>query len=172
MALTPDFTIAQIALDPSLAIAEDTSTGSDVLVVSRRIYLQNSAGDYLVESGVITTYNPWALATNPISLNLLTFDQALSIKVDWMSVGGSVLYTKTQSYCLAYFNKVFFYYLQQQQGLSPGIVQDANYSSNMAVLWTTIIGAVNSVEIGNDLSASQNCLNRGTEMRLNESLYF
>lgn len=172
MAFSENFSISQTALDCGLVIAEDTSTGSDAAITQRRIYLQNNAGDYIVESGVTTDYNVWAWATNPISLDLLTEDQAVSIRVDWLDVSNVVLYTKTQSYCLAYFNKQFFYYLIQLQSLTPGIVQDANYSSNMALFWATVSGAVNAVTIGNDLSASQNSLDRATEMRLNESKYF
>lgn len=172
MSFTPNFSISQTALNPALVIATDTSTGSDVLITQRRITLQNANGDYLVTDGITTDYNAWALVTNPISLNLLTEDQAVNITVEWLNISNAVLYSKSQNYCLAYFNKQFLYYLIQMQGLTPGIVQDTNYNTNVGVFWTTIIGAVNAVEIGDDIAASQNSLNRGTQMRLAQNYFF
>lgn len=172
MAFVQDFSISQTALNPALIIAEDTSTGVDAAITQRRIFFLDSEGNYLAESGVTTDYNAWAYATNPKSFDVLTEDTALQITVQWLDVSNNVLYSKTQSYCLAYYNKQFLYYLVQQQSLNPGIVQDTSYNSNVALFWTTIIGAVNAVTIGDDISASQNSLNRGTEMRNNQSFYF
>lgn len=172
MPLSPAFTISQTVLNPALIIAEDTSTGSDVAITGKRITFTTAYGTTLVESGATTSYNVWATADNPDSFDVLTEDYALSILVQWVNVSGTVLYSSTQSYCLAYYNKQFLYELVQNQALTPGIVQDQNYWSNMAIFHTTIVGAVNAVEIGADIAASQNMLNKGTEMRLNESLYF
>lgn len=172
MPFSPSFTISQTALNPALIIAEDTSVGSDVLIVGKRITFTTAMGTTLVESGVTTSYNTWPTADNPDSFDVLTEDFALSILVQWVNSGGTALYSSTQSYCLAYYNKQFMYYLVQQQSLTPGIVQDSNYFSNLATFWTTIVGAVNAVEIGNDIAASQNMLNKGTYMRNNQSLYF
>jgi len=172
MPLSPAFTISQTVLDPSLIIAEDTSTGSDAAIVGKRITFTDAYGTTLVESGVTTAYNVWATADNPKSFDVLTEDYALSINVVWVDINGATLYSSTQSYCLAYYNKQFMYELVQAQALTPGIVQDKNYFSNMATFWTTIVGATNAVEFGSDIAASQNMLNKGTEMRLNESIYF
>jgi len=172
MPLSPAFSISQTALNPALIIAEDTSTGDDAAIAGKRITFTDANGDTLVESGVTTSYNVWATADNPDSFDVLTEDTALSILVQWVNSAGTALYSSTQSYCLAYYNKQFLYELVQQQSLVPGIVQDSNYWSNVATFHTTIVGAVNAVEIGGDIAASQNMLNKGTQMRLNESLYF
>lgn len=172
MSFSPSFAISRTPLNDALVIATDDSVGSDILIISRRITLTDSSGNTLVVSGTTTSYNAWPLATNPISLNLLTTDTAVSILVQWMSVTNTVLYDSTQSYCLANYSKTFLYYLEQSQSLTPNIVQDSNYSANLAILWATVKGAINSIEEGNDLAASQNALNRANYMRLNQSNFF
>jgi hypothetical protein len=172
MPLSPAFSISRTPLNDSLVIATDDSTGSDILVVARRITLTDCNGNTLVVSGTTTSYNLWPLVTNPITLDLLTTDTAVSILVQWVDVSGTALYSSTQSYCLANYGKSFLYYLEQQNSLTPGIVQDSNFSSNLAALWADIRGALNAVEEGNDIAASQNALNRANNLRLNESLYF
>jgi hypothetical protein len=172
MSFSENFSISQTALNPALAIATDTSTGTDNNISQRRITFTTSTGSTLVVAGTSTSYNQWPLATNPISLNVLTQDYAVSVKVDWLDVTNVVLYSKTQSYCLAYYNKQFMYYLTQQESLNPSILQDTNYVSNKAKLWVSIVGAVNAVEFGADIAASQNELNIGTNLRLNENLFY
>jgi hypothetical protein len=172
MAFSENFSVSQVALNPALVFISDDSTGTDAAITSRRAYVQTSLGTYLVESGVTTDYNAWALGVSPLELDILSEDTAVSITIQWLNVSNAVLYTKTQSYCLAYYNKQFLYELVQAQALTPNILQDANYNSNVATFWTTIIGAINSVEFGADIAAAQASLNRGTEMRLNQSKYF
>lgn len=172
MSFSPAFTISQTVLNPALIIAEDTSTGADAAIAGKRITFTTAYGTTLVESGVTTAYNIWATADNPKSFDVLTEDYALSINVVWVNSGGTTLYSSTQSYCLVYYNKQFMYTLVQAQALTPAIIQDTNYFSNMAIFWTTIVGAENAVEFGNDIAASQNMLNKGTYMRNPQSLYF
>lgn len=172
MALTPAFTIAQSATSPNLVVATDTSSGADAAVSQRRIFFQTASGTYLVTDGVLTDYIPWALADVSESFAILATDQALAITVQWLNVSDVVLYTLTQLYCLDEYNKQFFYTLIQQQGLTPTIIQDANYFANMSTYWMNIIGAEQAVEIGADIAASQNCLDRATYMKNNTSLYF
>ncbi len=172
MPLSPAFSISRTPLNDSLVIATDDSTGSDVAVVARHITLTDANNNTLVVSGTTTSYNLWPLVSNPISLSLLQTDTAVSVLVQWVDISGTALYSSTQSYCLANYSKSFLYYLEQSQSLTPAIVQDANYSNNLATLWATVKGAINAVEEGNDIAASQNALNRANYMRLNQSLYF
>ena len=172
MPIIPSISISQTALAPSLIYATDTSTGSDGAITKRRIYFETNYGTFLVESGVVTTYNPWPLADVSKSFNVLSSDYALSITVEWLDVSDNVLYTFTDLYCLAQYNKNFFYYLIQQQALTPNIIQDSNYFSNMAIYWTLIIGAINAITVGADISASQGCLDKATFMQQNQAKYF
>lgn len=172
MPITPAFTISQSALNPAAVTATDTSTGSDIDISVRRIFFQTAYGTYLVESGTSTDYEVWSYADASETWDILTEDSACSITVQWLNAGGTVLYTLTQVYCLAEFNKQFFYYLQQQPALTPSVPMDTNYFSNMATYWMNITGAIQAVEIGADIAASQNCLNRATNMMNNQSMYF
>lgn len=174
MPLSVSFTISQSALNPGAVTANDTSTGTDVLVTQRRIFFQNSQGQYLTTSGTSSSsaYESWAYADASETWDLLDEDAALAITVQWLDVNNAVRYTLTQIYCLAEYNKQFFYYLVQQQAITPSILQDVNYAANMAAYWTNIIGAIQAVEIGADISASQNCLNRATDMMQNQTKYF
>lgn len=172
MPLTTAFTISQSALNPALITATNTATGTDVAVTQLRILFQTAQGTYLVESGVTTDYNAWVLANASQSFDVLTTDKALSITVQWLSVANAVLYTLTQVYCLPQYNKNFYYELIQAQATTPGILQDANYFSNLSIYWMNITGAIQAIEIGADVAASQNCLDRATEMMQNQSNYF
>lgn len=172
MPLTPAFSMSQSALSPSSITATDTSTGSDASIAVRRIYFQTNDGNYLVESGTITDYEVWAYADASATFDILSSDYAISVTVQWLDSSNIVLYTLTQIYCFAEYNKQFFYYLVQQQATTPSILQDSSYATNMATYWTFITGAIQAVEIGADISASQNCLNQATNMMNNSTFYF
>ena len=172
MPIVPSIVVSQSALTPNEISITDNSTGSDVLITSRRVYIQTAQGTYLVETGTTTNYEVWAYASATIALDVLTQDECVNIVVQWLSAANAVLYTYENQYALAEYNKQFLVYLVQAQGLKPGIVQDNNYSGNVGVFWTNIIAGINQVEFGAEISGGQNCFNRATNMRLNQSLYF
>lgn len=173
MPLTPSFSVSQSAATPANVTFTDDSSGSDVLVTQRRIYVTDSNGDAVVPSGTSTSYIQWALATNPIEVeDLLTEDLAVSVTVQWLNVSNVVLYDLTQVFCLREFNIQNFIYLVQQQALSPGVVQDTNYFSNLCQYWINIEGANTMVVEAEDLAGSQSCLNRAIQMLNNETFYF
>lgn len=172
MSFTPNFTVAQTALNPSLVIVSDTSTGVDANIAQRRIYFKNSSGEFVVPVGTTTDYVEWVLVNNPINIDLLSKDQALEVKVDWLNAGGTILYTLTQKYCFSQNSKQFLYYLIQLQSLTFNVIQDTNYWGNVALLWTNIIGAINAVEIADDIYASQVCLDRASYLASNQEKFF
>lgn len=176
MPFTPSFTVAQSPLDPSVVIVSDTSQGSDPAIVKRIITFKNSYGNYVVPQGTTTDYIDWPLSTNPITLNLLTQDEALCVTVSWLNSPtvdpANIIYDSIQDYCFAEFNKQFLYYLIQNQSLTFNIIQDTNYWGNVALLWTNIIGAINSVQIAGDIYASQVCLDRATFLATNQDKFF
>lgn len=174
MAISAAFTISQSPVAPSIVTATDTSTGTYGFIVKRRIFFQNSQGQYLTTGGISNTsaYEDWPLANTSQNFQVLQEDTALAITVQWLDVSDQVVNTLTQLYCLSEFNQQFFYYLFQQQALSPVIVQDNVYYNNLATYWMNITGAIQAIEIGADLASSQNCLNRATNMMNNQSKYF
>jgi hypothetical protein len=172
MPFSPSFTVSQNPTNPGYIVLTDTSTDTDASIVSRRITIKDSEGNYIVTSGTTTNYMVWGLGTNPISLNVLTQDTAANVKVEWLYAGNVVQYTTNANYCFTQYNKQFLYYLIQLQSLNYNIIQDTNYWGNVGIFWTNITGAINSVEIGNDIVAAQVCLNRATNMAANQSKYF
>lgn len=173
MALTPAFTVSQSAATPANVTFEDTSTGSDAAVISRRIYITDSNGDAVVPSGTSTAYIEWPLATNPIEVeDLLTQDLAVTVTIQWLNVSNTVLYSLAEVYALREFNIQNFIYLIQNQALNPGVVQDQTYFSNLCQYWVNIEGAQTMITEAEDLSGSQACLNRATNFLNNETFYF
>lgn len=173
MPLTPAFTVSQSAATPANVTFEDTSTGTDVLVTSRRIYVTDSNGDPVVPSGSSTDYIAWPLATNPIEVaDLLTQDLAVTVLVQWLNVSNAVLYELSEVYALREFNIQNFIYLIQNQALNPGVVQDAAYFNNLCQYWINIVGANTMITEAANLSGSQACLNRATNMLNNENYFF
>jgi hypothetical protein len=172
MSFTPSIAVAQSALTPNEITITDDSSGSDILIVSRRVYVQNSQGTYLVESGTTTDYTAWALVDTSITLDILTQDECVNILVQWLSAANAVLYTFEDQYALAEYNKQFLVYLVSAQGLTPGIVQDSNYSGSVGTFWTNIIAGINQVVFGADIAGGQNCFSRATYMRLNQADFF
>lgn len=171
MALTPSFSVSQSGTSPGTVTLEDTSSGSDAAISVRRVYVSDSSGTYLTGNSTVD-YDTWLLINTSISLDILTQDTACEIRVDWCNSGGTVLYTETNSYCLAQYAKNFLYSIVQSQAQTPGVVQDTSYFSNLAQMWANLRGAINAVEVASDLSASQASLNRCINYENNESFFF
>src|SRR6478752_1919626 len=126
---TPNFSATQAAGTPESISVTDTSVGSDVGLTSRRVYLEQSDGTYLVPSGTTTDYVLWDISDASIDIDdILTQDTALSIRVDWMT-GSVVTYTKTIAYGFQAFGENFYYglILGQVPITVPAIAQSTNY---------------------------------------------
>ena len=78
MALIPNFSTEQFSGTPNAFTITDTSTGSDVTITSRRIYLLQANGTFLVPAGTNTNYIVWNIADSSIVLDVLSQDTALS----------------------------------------------------------------------------------------------
>lgn len=174
MAITAIVAVSQSSMTPAYVTLTDESTGTDVTIVKRRVYFTDNAGNPVVPSGTTTSYIEWNdfPATTTLTVNLLTQDTAVHLRVDYLTSGDVVVTSFEDDYPLSEFNKQFFYELLQNQALTPAIYQDTDYANNLAMLWVNITGGIRAIEIASDLSASQNCMNIATNMRLNESLYF
>jgi hypothetical protein len=175
MPLTPNFSTSQQAGLPSDVIITDTSTGSDGAIVSRRVFLTNYAGEYVVADGTTTNYTVWPLAQSSISIDCLTQDTALTVTVNWVDAGGVTLYTKTSLAGFTLYNMTFYYSLTQGQaavGNPSYILQDNNYFQNKSKLKTLIESGNNAVTLGYDITSAQECYDLATFMVTNQNLYF
>jgi len=172
MPIVPSIAVSQLAATPQNITITDDSTGADAAISVRRVYIQTAQATYLVESGTTTDYEVWLYANSSITLDVLTQDECVDITVQWLNSSNVVLYTYQNQYPLAEYNKQFLVGLVAAQGLTPGIVQDTNYSGNIATFWTNIIAGINQVEFAADTAGGQNCFDRATYMRVNQANYF
>ena len=83
MAFSQSFTTSSLLGRPSVIVFRDTSTGSDVNIVEKHIYLLKDDGYYLRESGSTLDYIVWPSASNPFLLDILPKDMSLRIFVEW-----------------------------------------------------------------------------------------
>lgn len=171
MAISASFSVSQSAITPASVTVTDTSTGSYDTITQRRIFVSTSNGQYLTGNGTVN-YTAWPLVNTSITLSILTQDTAANILVQWLDNSGAIVDATDNNYPLSQFGKQFFYYLIQLQGLKPETYQDSNYSGNLAVFWSNIVGGDNAVEDGNDISAAQNCYDREIYMMQHQSQYF
>lgn len=172
MSFVPSIAVSQLAATPQNITVVDDSVGSDPAITGRKLFIQTAQGTYLVPTGNSTDYITWILANTSITVDVLTSDQCVNIICQWINVSGTVLYEYENQYALAEYNKQFLVSLVSAQGLTPGIVQDANYSGNMATFWVNITAGINQVEFAADIQGGQNCFNMATYMRQNANLYF
>ncbi len=171
MAITPSFTISQSALTPGSVTANDTSAGTYDTITQRRIFFETAQGTYLVQDGITTDYEAWALADASDTWGIMDTDHALAITVQWLNVSNVVVEELTQVYCLREFNKNFLVYLGQLQAATPGILQNQEYAANIATYWAYVQYAETMVSQA-DIANSQNLLDKATYMMQNESIYF
>jgi hypothetical protein len=164
-------TVSQSGLTPNTVTVTDISTSLSGTITQRRIFVSDANSTYLTGDGTVD-WTLWPLANAFIDLAILTESIGALIKVQFLNVSDVVVTEYENTYPLSRFDKNFFYYLLQLQGLTPGIYQDSNYSGNLALYWSNIIGGDNAITYGNDLAAAQSCYNRATEMRTQEAKYF
>lgn len=174
MALDVSFTAESVAGSPSDILFTDTSTGSDVLVTSRRIYVSDTNGDFIVESGTSTEYEVWAipLATT-ITLDLLTSDKAVKIVVQWLDVTNVVLYDYTiDAIGFTEFNEEFLYGQTQLMTANPLLINDNNFWNNYTKVRTLIDAGNKAILFASDLYNAQLCYDAATAIQDESQYYF
>ena len=175
MALTVNFSAAQVPGEPGNIVLTDTSTGTDVSVTQRRVYIQTAAGDYLVEDGTTTEYEVWDdfPATTTLTLtDILTKDTAVRCVVQWLNISGTVLYDKTIYYGFTCYNEDFDYQLTQAIAGNPLLMSDNNYWGNKNLLRTYIDSGNTAIERSSDTAAAQQCYDLATNLRTNSQYFF
>jgi len=175
MPLTPNFSTSQQAGLPSDVIITDTSTGSDVDIVERAVYLVDYQGNYVVPTGTTTDYVLWPLAQSSISINCLEQDTALTVTVNWVDSTGVTLYTKTILSGFTLYNETFYYSLTQGQaavGNPSYILQDNQFFQNKSKLRVLIDSGDQAITLGYDITSAQECYDLATAMVTNQNIYF
>jgi hypothetical protein len=172
MPLSPNFTASQNSGTPNLIFLTDTSTGSDVTITKRRIYLLQSNGTYLVPTGTLTNYIDWALIDTTTSLNVLIQDTALSITVEWLTAANVVVANKTTSFAFTAYNETFYYGLTESQVANANLTASTNWYQTKMILRVELDSAYQAISFASDIFSAQAALNRATFISTNQSYFF
>lgn len=174
MALSQLFSTSQTIGFPSKIILTDESTGTDGAVVKRRVYITDKDGNYIVEVGTTTDYEAWAdfPSTTTITLDLLTSDKAVNVRVDWLDTNNAVLYTLTLLRDFTLYSKEYYLSLIKAQSSNPKLKDSANYYQNLIKLMVSIKEADDSILLLSDISSSQAALNRANTLISSPSNFF
>jgi hypothetical protein len=172
MPLVPNFTASQFSGTPSVITLTDTSTGSDVAITSRRVYLLQANGTFLVPAGTTTDYVVWDLVDTSIDLDVLSQDSALSITVQWMSSTNTIVTSKTISFAFTAYNETFYYGLTESQVANSNLSASTNWYQSKLVLRVEIDSADQAITFASDIYSAQAALNRATYISTNQALFF
>lgn len=178
MPITVSFAATQVVGSPQNIVITDSSAGTDITAVNRRLYFTNAAGSYVVPSGTTTDYVLFPLsegATKTVS-DILPNDMALNITLSYVNVSGAVVATETILTGFTLYNETFYYSLTQAQAQQnqppPNIIQDSNYYSNKMILRVEIDSGNQALELGSDITTAQGCYDRASYMVANQNNYF
>ena len=172
MAISPSFTASQNSGTPSIITLTDTSTGTDVAITQRRVYLLQSNGQYLVPTGTIPDYIEWDIVDPTISLNVLVQDTALSITVQWLSVSNTVIESVTTSFAFTAYNETFYYGLTESQVANANLTASTNWYQTKMILRVELDSAYQAITFASDIFSAQAALNRATFISTNQSYFF
>ena len=174
MPISPSFTASQNSGTPNLIFLTDTSTGSDVTITKRRIYLLQSDGTYLTPAGtpVNQHYIDWALIDTTISLDVLVQDTALSITVQWLTAGNVEVASVTTSFAFTAYNETFYYGLTESQVANANLTASTNWYQTKMILRVELDSAYQAISFASDIFSSQAALNRATYISTNQSFFF
>lgn len=174
MAFAASFTAQSVSGSNSDILFTDTSTGSDVLIVSRRLYVSTDVGTFLVEDGSSLEYSVWAipLATT-ITLDLLDKDYGLKIVCEWLNASNVVLYDYTiDAQGFTQYNENASFQLTQALTGNPLLINDNNFAQNKWALRDFIDSGNQAILQASDLYNAQRCYDAGTAIRLNSQYLF
>lgn len=171
MALSVSISVSQNNGNPSDFIIADTSTGSDPSITIRRVYLTKPDGTYLVPDGTDTDYIEWPIADSSITLDVLDRDRALEILVEWLA-GASVVYDYENSYVFLAYTYTFLYNLSVDQSSNPSIINATDFFANKTKMYSYVKEAENAIDIGEDITKAQLCLDKAYNMIQNEDKFF
>lgn len=172
MAFVPNFVAMQPFGTPNLIEITDLSTGSDSLIVTRRIYIRKYDGTTIVD-GI-----EWDYPDMAITLDVLTKDTACEVTVEWLNdypapgIDPIILYSKLILYGFTEYSEMFDYGLTQMLTANPMLINDNDFFPHKSELRTNIDSGNQAIIYAQDLYAAQQCYDRATNLRLSSQYYF
>ncbi len=172
MAWVLAFAVTQ-GVDSSQFTLFDGSTGSDAAVVDRRITCTTMGGTTLVPTGTSTTYIDFPFSNGAsIAVAVLPIDYAMTVRLDYVNIAGTALYSLSQNYCFTGNDDDFDYSLTQFLVGNQSLLQDTNYVMNRFTFRMLVNAASEAVVTGDDINSSQFLLDLAQNYVSNQALYF
>ena len=151
-------------------IITDNSTGSDPNLTGRVISLFLADGSLLGGSTI-----SWPIGEGPIkTIDLLTRDYSISIKVDWASsspLPPPSTYTITGLYTFVGNRNTFIYGIIQQLAALPSLANDTTFYEYLSKLQTLVDGAITAGSF-DDQSNAQFQLDQAYYIIQNQANFF
>lgn len=173
MALTPNFSSSESLSSNSYVTFTDTSTGTDLTITTRRLYIRLANGNYLTTAGESTAsaYESWDYADTSITLDLLSASTSANVTVEWYA-GATLTYTKTILMEWDLYDYLFLFGLLSAQTSFPAINDNQGYWPNTFAMITNLFQSEQAVILMDDLYSSQAALDRNLYFINNENLFF
>lgn len=175
MPLAVNFNTSQPIGQPGMITITDTTTGSDVAVVSRRVYFRTATGTFLVEEGNSSQYElfpDFPTMTNE-TYDVLTKDYALTLTVEWLDNSSTVLYSLTKGPIgFKSYNEDWDYQLTQMASGNPMLINDDKFMETKSNLRTYIDSGDNAILNATDIFGAQQCYDLATQIRINSPYFF
>jgi hypothetical protein len=172
MPIVPNFSTSQAAGNLGAMTITDTSTGSDGTLTGRIIRLREYDGTYLVPTGYTVNFISWPIGSSSLTVeDLLDKDYCLDITVTFYA-GSTAAYTKTILTLFTGYSDVFLRQLTQNAGANRGLIAKKNFYNSKNELRTLIDDAAQAVELLNDQTIAQFCLDDAKKLTDNISTFF
>lgn len=172
MAFDPNFTVTQNYGSIADFTIIDTSTGTDLTITDRRIYLRKSNATYLTPAGSTTNYITWLISGNQLVItDILDIDYALDITVEYYA-GATIIYTKTILTLFTAYSELFLRILTQAQAGNNKLLDNDNFWYKKIKLRTLVDDATQAVALINDQTIATYCLNEAKDITDNIELFY
>jgi hypothetical protein len=163
MPITPNFTVSATT-DASTYTITDSSTGSDVGLTSRKIYL------YTVANELLQAVLNWDYADASTTIEL-EYDIALNVRIEWLT-GVTVSYSKEILNAFTEYGEDFYYNLTQDQSANPEKLRDYDYYKNKMMFRVELDSATQAIDQGSDLFSAQKPIDRYRFLMQKSQLFF
>lgn len=173
MPFAPNFTSSQDAGDLSVGTLTDTSTGYTG-ITGRLVYFRKYDGNYLVPSGTSTDYIVWPYVSgtgDTLEFDMLDKDYCLSIIVVYMS-GSTESTSKTILTLFTGYGDLFLRQLTQALSANRVTITQKNFWYNKNKLRVLLDDAEQAVNLLNDQTIAQFCLDEEKKLTDNVSSFF
>ena len=171
----PSYTATQLFATPTtLRIVDTTTINAGVTITSRKVYLLQSDGTYLVPEGTTTDYIVWSGVGTTLNIeDVLSQDFALEITVQWIidNVGVAQEYEEVALHCFAVNSEIFDFNLSLDMAQNRNLINNDNFMENKNILRVEIDSAYDAISDFQGIYASQQCLNSAKYLIDNPNLF-